>query len=131
MSSNPLRFTYDSLNKKIKFCNDSTRELRVINRQAGTYYLKCTYIVYFKTYNKYEPEPETQKFTTLHFSIPSDLRNESGEIDLTLFDDEQNLKSTDSPYFTAWRHDYKSGDSDNEFTNIEVYVPQFIEWVMY
>lgn len=127
MSANPLKFTYDSHEKKIKFCNDLGRQLRVINKVHGNYYLKCTYIVYFKSYNKYEPEPETQKFTTLHFSIPTDLRNDTGEIDLTLFDDNQNLKSSDSPYFTSWKHEYESDES----RYVELYVPQFIEWVMY
>jgi hypothetical protein len=127
MSANPLKFTYDSHEKKIKFCDDLGRQLRVINKVHGDYYLKCTYIVYFKSYNKYEPEPETQKFTTLHFSIPSDLRNDLGEIDLTLFDNNQNLKSSDSPYFTSWKREYESDESKY----IELYVPQFIEWVMY
>ena len=127
MSTNPLQFTYDSHEKKIKFCNDTSRQLRVINKVHGTYYLKCTYIVYFKSYNKYEHEPETQKFTTLHFSIPTDLRNDSGEIDLNLFDNNQNLKSSDSPYFTSWKREYESDDS----SYIELYVPQFIEWVVY
>jgi hypothetical protein len=127
INTNPFRFTYDSHEKKIKFCNDNARDLRVINKISGNYYLKCTYIVYFKTYNKYEPEPETQKITTLHFSIPNDLHNNLGEIDLTLFDDNQNLKSQDSSYFTSWKKDYER----DECKYTELYVPQFIEWVMY
>ena len=126
INTNPFSFSYESSKKKIKFYNDNARELRVINKQPGNYYLKCTYIVYFKTYNKYEPEAETQKFTTLHFSIPTDLRNDLGEIDLTLFDDNQNLKSLDSPYFISWENEYESEES--RYT--ELYVPQFIEWII-
>jgi hypothetical protein len=127
MSTNPFSFTYDSPKKKIKFCNDIGRELRIINKVPSNYYLKCTYIVYFRSYNKYEEEPETQKIVTLHFSIPSDLRNTSGEINLSLFDSNQNLKSSDSIYFTSWKNDYKSDDC----TYTELYVPQFIEWIIF
>ena len=38
--TNPFTFTYDSSNKKIKFSNDSARQLRVINKVSNNYYLK-------------------------------------------------------------------------------------------
>ncbi len=126
--TNPFTFTYDSSNKKIKFSNDSARQLRVINKVSNNYYLKCTYIVYFKCYNKYEDEPETQKMITLHFSIPDDLRNDHDEINLTLFDNNKNLKSPElSKYFTSWKNDYES----DECRYTELYVPQFIEWIIF
>jgi hypothetical protein len=126
INTNPFSFTYENSKKKIKFYNDNARELRVINKQPGNYYLKCTYIVYFRSYNKYEDEPETQKMVTLHFSIPDDLRNDCGEIDLNLFDNNQNLKSSESAYFTTWKNDYES----DECKYTELYVPQFIEWII-
>lgn len=141
MSSNPFEFTFDNSHKKIRFSTEDARQLRVINKVPGNYYLKCMYIVYFRSHDGYCSETEdgeifgyeleSQKLVTLYFSIPDDLRNEQNEINLNFFDDTQNLKSISpqySDYFASWETESACCGACG-YTDL--YVPQFIEWIIF
>ena len=135
--SNPFAFTFTSGNK-IKFNNSTGKELRVINPEQGKSYLKCTYIVYFRSHDGYcseteDPddvgyELETQKLVVLYFSVPSDLTDSSGNFNLELLDDEANLINSDETahYWTKWT-------SESACCGVcgytDLYWPQYIEWV--
>ncbi len=141
MSTNPFKFTFDNSHKKIRFSTEEASDLRVINKIPGNYYLKCMYIVYFRSHDGYCSEIEdyetsgyeleSQKLVTLYFSIPDDLRNEQNEINLNFFDDTQNLKSISpqySDYFASW-------ETESACCGVcgytDLYVPQFVEYIIF
>ena len=138
--SNPFKFVYTS-SKKIKFDPESNgKSLRVIKQESGKYYLKCTYIVYFRSHDGYCSqvedcdksgyELETQKLVVLYFSIPSDLIDELGSINHNLLDNESNLinnEQTDHYYKTWTNQSACSGSCECGYTDL--YWPQFIEVV--
>lgn len=136
---NPFAFTISNANsKKIKWVSGSNGHLRATTQEPGQCYLKCTYIVYFRSHDGYcseteDPENagyelETQKFVGLYFSIPSDLSDGSGNINAELLDDQANLINSDK---TA--HYFKTWSTESSCCGVcgytDLYWPQFIEWV--
>ena len=138
--SNPFKFVYTN-SKKIKFDPESDgKNLRVIKQEPGKYYLKCTYIVYFRSHDGYCSEAEnpdttgyeleTQKLVVLHFSIPSDLIDESGGVKPDLLDTEANIIKNEHTehYYQRWTNQSAcSGTCVCGYTDL--YWPQFIELV--
>ncbi len=136
--SNPFAFTYTG-DKKIRFNSGSSgKELRVTKTVPGSSYLKCTYIVYFRSHDGYcseteDPEKagyelETQKMVVLYFNVPLDLSDETGSLNLDLLDAEANLINNEETkqYFSTW-------SSESACCGVcgytDLYWPQFIEWV--
>jgi len=134
---NPFAFTFTS-GKKIRFIESTGEELRVTKTEQGNQYLKCTYIVYFRSHDGYcseteDPEEagyelETQKLVVLYFTLPSDLSDSAGNFNVDLFDDESNLINTD-----ATAHYFKTWTTEASCCGVcgytDLYWPQFIEWV--
>jgi len=137
---NPYKFVFTNT-KKIKFEPESDgKNSRVIKQEPGQYYLKCTYIVYFRSHDGYcseteDPdivgyELETQKLVVLHFSIPSDLIDESGSVKPDLLDSEANIIKNEHTehYYQKWFNQSAcSGTCVCKYTDL--YWPQFIELV--
>ncbi len=77
---NPFKFTYVQSTNKIRFSNPEAKNTRVTDGQPGQHYIKCTYIVYFRSHDGYCSEVkdyeqvgyelETQKLISLYFTIP-------------------------------------------------------------
>ncbi len=136
-NSNPFAFSYTGKNK-IKFHSESDGHLRVSNQIPGQTYLKCTYIVYFRTHDGYcseteDPddagyELETSKLVVLYFSVPEDLRNTDGNFNLDLLDDEANLINCEQTqmYFKSWS---EQSACCGVCGYTDLYQPQYIEWV--
>lgn len=135
--TNPFAFTCTGKNK-IKFHPESDGHLRVSTQVPGQTYLKCTYIVYFRTHDGYcseteDPdeagyELETSKLVVLYFSVPEDLTGPDNNFNLDLLDDEANLINCEQTekYFKSWsEHSTCSGVCG--YTDL--YQPQYIEWV--
>jgi len=134
---NPFAFTFTT-SKKIRFIESTGEELRVVKPEQGKEYLKCTYIVYFRSHDGYcseteDPEDagyelETQKLVVLYFTIPSDLTDSEGKFNLELLDGEANLINSDDTahYFKTWTTESACCGVCG-YTNL--YWPQFVEWV--
>jgi hypothetical protein len=137
--TNPFAFTTsETSSKKFKWMPGSDGHLRVSKQEPGQYYLKCTYIVYFRSHDGYcseteDPEEagyelETQKLVVLYFSVPSDLTDNSGNFNAKLLDDQANLINSDETahYFKTWSVE-SSCCGVCGYTDL--YWPQFVEWV--
>ncbi len=137
-NSNPFKFTYNQSTNKIRFDRPDAKDARVTDRQSGHYYIKCTYIVYFRSHDGYCSEVEdydevgyeleTQKLVTLYFTIPEDLTDESGGFDESLLDAECNLANNDRTfnYFLKWSNE---ASCCGVCGYTDLYVPQYIEWI--
>ncbi len=136
-NTNPFAFSCTGKNK-IRFHRQSDGPLSVANQIPGQTYLKCTYIVYFRTHDGYcseteDPddagfEHENSKLVVLYFYIPEDLTDSDGNFDMELLDNEANLINSDktAQYFLSWSN---QSACCGVCGYTDLYQPQYIEWV--
>lgn len=134
---NPFAFTYTG-NNKIKFHNIQNGHLRVSKQISGQNYLKCTYIVYFRTHDGYcseteDPddagfEHENSRLVMLYFSVPEDLKDSDGNFNTDLLDNDANLINSNKTkkYFLTWS---KESSCCGVCGYTDLYQPQYIEYV--
>lgn len=134
---NPFAFAYTGKNK-IKFHHESYGRLRVSNQISGETYLKCTYIVYFRTHDGYcseteDPddagfEHENSKIVNLYFSVPEDFKDSDGSFNADLLDVEAKLINSDKTeqYFLSWS---EKSSCCGVCRYTDLYQPQYIEYI--
>jgi hypothetical protein len=137
INMNPFAFAYTGKNK-IKFHDESYGHLRVSNQISGETYLKCTYIVYFRTHDGYcseteDPddagfEHENSKIVNLYFSVPEDLKDSDGSFNADLLDGEAKLINSDKTeqYFLSWS---EQSSCCGVCGYTDLYQPQYIEYI--